>query len=68
MVGDNDFMHHQVERVDPREPGPPGGVTIDTVLEFDDEQWCVVDDGQGLGYSGHVSGDSVFGYALLYRP
>ncbi len=52
VVGDNDFMHHQVERVGPDDLGRPDGMTIDTTLDFDGERWCVVDDGTTLAEYG----------------
>ncbi len=48
VVGDNDFMHHQVERVGPRELGPPEGMTIDTTLDHDGERWRVLEAGETL--------------------
>jgi len=43
VVGDNDFMHHQVEGTGPRGSAPPDGLTIDTVLDHDGFRWLVVD-------------------------
>lgn len=56
VVGDNDFMHHKVERVGPDNMGPPDGMTIDTTLEHDGAQWVVREDGTTLAsYDGeHV--------------
>ena len=44
VVGDNDFMHHQVEGTGPRGAVPPEGLTIDTELRHDGSRWLVVDD------------------------
>lgn len=44
VVGDNDFMHHQVEGTGPRGAEPPEGLTIDTALRHDGSRWVVVDD------------------------
>lgn len=48
VVGDNDFMHHKVERVGPDGAAAPDGMTIDTVLDHDGDAWVVVDDGTTL--------------------
>jgi hypothetical protein len=45
VVGDNDFMHHLVERTGPEGANPPAGLTIDSELEHDGDRWMVVDDG-----------------------
>lgn len=49
VVGDNDFMHHQVERVGPDGAAPIDGLTIDTHLDHDGDDWIVVDDGEVIG-------------------
>ena len=36
VAGDNDFMHHLVERVGPKGSTPPEGMTINTELSFSD--------------------------------
>jgi len=43
VVGDNDFMHHQVERTGPAGSLPPPGLTIDSSLDHDGSRWIVVD-------------------------
>jgi len=48
VVGDNDFMHHQVEGTGPRGSAPPDGLSIDTVLDHDGSRWLVVDGGHTL--------------------
>ncbi|MFN3216657.1 MAG: hypothetical protein ACE367_09205 [Acidimicrobiales bacterium] len=52
VVGDNDFMHHKVERTGSREMAPPAGMTIDTHLDHDGARWCIVDDGVTLATYG----------------
>ncbi|MCB0994597.1 MAG: hypothetical protein KDB21_05880 [Acidimicrobiales bacterium] len=44
VVGDNDFMHHQVEGIGQRGETPPPGMTIDSELECRDGTWFIVDD------------------------
>lgn len=48
IMGDNDFMHHKVERIGRDDQGPPEGMTIDTSLDHDGEAWQVIDDGRTL--------------------
>jgi hypothetical protein len=48
VVGDNDFMHHKVERTGPRDLAPPDGMTIDTLLDHDGTDWRIVEDGRTL--------------------
>ena len=48
VVGDNDFMHHLVERVGPRDMGPPEGMSINTELSHDGERWTIVEAGETL--------------------
>jgi hypothetical protein len=43
VVGDNDFMHHQVERTGPAGSLPPPGLTIDSSLDHDGSRWIVSD-------------------------
>ncbi len=45
VVGDNDFMHHKVERTGPQGARGPEGMTIDSILDFDGTQWVITDDG-----------------------
>lgn len=52
VVGDNDFMHHKVERTGSRDQTPPAGMTIDTHLDHDGDRWCIVDDGVTLATYG----------------
>jgi hypothetical protein len=49
VVGDNDFMPHEVQRVGPRGSQAPAGMTIRSELVPDDGRWQVVDDGTVLG-------------------
>ena len=48
VVGDNDYMHHQVERIGPAGVQKPDGLTIDSLLDYDGERWIVQEDGQTL--------------------
>ena len=48
VMGDNDFMHHQVERIGPRHMGPPENMTLDTLLDHDGEQWVVTEEDEVL--------------------
>ena len=48
VVGDNDFMPHEVQRVGPRGSTPPEGMTIRTELAHEEGRWHVVDDGDVL--------------------
>ena len=48
VAGDNDFMHHLVERVGPKGSTPPEGMTINTELSFSDTKWNIVEDGEVL--------------------
>ena len=43
VVGDNDFMHHLVERVGPKGAGPPEGMTINTELDHGGKCWNVIE-------------------------
>ncbi|MDH5237745.1 MAG: hypothetical protein OEW85_09060 [Acidimicrobiia bacterium] len=47
VVGDNDFMHHKVERLGDT-PLARDRMTIDTCLDHDGETWVVIDDGQTI--------------------
>ena len=47
-VGDNDYMHHQVERIGPAGVNKPDGLTINSLLDHDGERWIVQEDGQTL--------------------
>ncbi|MEE9415279.1 MAG: hypothetical protein V3V01_08340, partial [Acidimicrobiales bacterium] len=48
VVGDNDFMHHKVERVGPRDLRAPAEMTIDSELRFDGSTWLIEDAGKVL--------------------
>ncbi len=48
VVGDNDFMHHKVERVGAADDHRVEGLTIDTELDHDGDSWVVVDNGTVL--------------------
>lgn len=52
VVGDNDFMHHKVERTGPGEMMPPAKMTNDTILDCDGDGWILVEDGQVLDHYG----------------
>ncbi len=43
VVGDNDFMHHKVERTGPSGSQAPEGMTIDSTLDFADDAWIITD-------------------------
>ena len=43
VVGDNDLMPHEVQRVGPRGSMPPAGMTIHSELVHDDGRWHIVD-------------------------
>lgn len=43
VVGDNDLMPHEVQRVGPRGSMPPPGMTIHSELVHDDGRWLIVD-------------------------
>lgn len=43
IVGDNDFMPHEVQRVGPRGSVKPAGMTLSTELECDGTDWHIVD-------------------------
>ncbi len=49
VMGDNDFMHHQVERVGQPDAAPIEGLTIDSLLDHDGTDWVVTDEGVELG-------------------
>jgi hypothetical protein len=49
VMGDNDFMHHQVERVGQPDAVPVEGLSIDSLLDFDGTDWVVSDEGVELG-------------------
>lgn len=49
VMGDNDFMHHQVERTGEPDATPVEGLTIDSLLDHDGVDWVVTDEGAELG-------------------
>ncbi|MEZ5239724.1 MAG: hypothetical protein R2716_12530 [Microthrixaceae bacterium] len=49
VMGDNDFMHHQVERVGEPDAVPVEGLSIDSLLDHDGTDWVVTDEGVELG-------------------
>ena len=49
VMGDNDFMHHQVERTGEPDAEPVEGLSIDSLLDHDGTDWVVTDDGVELG-------------------
>ena len=52
VVGDNDFMHHLVERVGLENDGPPEGMSINTELNHDGVSWKVLEQGEELATYG----------------
>jgi len=48
VVGDNDFMHHLVERNGPKGATPPEGMSINTELNHDGVSWKVFEQGEVL--------------------
>jgi hypothetical protein len=49
VMGDNDFMHHQVERVGQPGAVPVDGLSIDSLLDHDGTDWVITDEGVELG-------------------
>ncbi len=43
VVGDNDFMHHTVERTGPPEMAPPRDMTLNTTLDFNGGSWGITE-------------------------
>ena len=54
VVGDNDFMHHLVERNGPKGATPPEGMSINTELNHDGVSWKVLEQGEELASYGDV--------------
>ena len=54
VVGDNDFMHHLVERVGSKIDGPPEGMSINTELNHDGVSWKVLEQGEVLATYGDL--------------
>lgn len=48
VVGDNDFMHHKVERTGAAGAKAPAEMTIDTSLHWEGDEWLVIEDGRPL--------------------
>jgi hypothetical protein len=48
VMGDNDFMHHRVEKVGQPDASPVDGLSIDSLLDFDDQGWIITDEGVEL--------------------
>lgn len=48
VVGDNDFMHHKVERTGHKGAAAPEGMTIDSILDYDGDEWLISDAGTEL--------------------
>ena len=54
VVGDNDFMHHLVERNGPKGAVPPEGMSINTELNHDGVSWKVLEQGEELASYGDL--------------
>ena len=68
VVGDNDFMHHKVERIGTDDASTPTGMTIDTELDHDGRHWNVVENGRRLAsYDDHNVRLSLSWKAKVYR-
>ena len=52
VIGDNDFMHHLVERVGAKDDVSPTGMTINTELDYDGEAWNIIEQGRTLASFG----------------
>ena len=48
VMGDNDLMHHKVERTGPEDLGPPAEMTVATILDRDGDDWVLIEDGRTL--------------------
>ena len=48
VMGDNDFMHHQVEKVGQPDAAPVDGLSIDSLLDYDGTDWVITDEGVEL--------------------
>ncbi len=48
VVGDNDFMHHKVERTGAKDAPKIEAMTIDTTLDYVDDRWVVLEDGESI--------------------
>lgn len=46
VMGDNNFMHHKVERIGPERVRPSSEMTNDATLDFDGSTWVVEQDGR----------------------
>jgi hypothetical protein len=68
IVGDNDFMPHEVTRIGPRGSSGPAGMTLDSELECDGTDWQITDHGTVLGrFSDREVRLSVSWKAKVYR-
>lgn len=68
IVGDNDFMPHEVQRVGPRGSVKPAGMTLSTELVCDGTDWHIVDRGTVLAtYPDEAVRLSLSWKAKLYR-
>ena len=54
VIGDNDFMHHLVERVGSKQNGPPEGMSINTELKHDGVSWKVLEGDRVLASYGEL--------------
>jgi hypothetical protein len=54
VVGDNDFMHHLVERNGPKGAVPPEEMSINTELNHDGVSWNVLEQGEKLASYGDL--------------
>ncbi|MEM7139510.1 MAG: hypothetical protein AAF548_00660 [Actinomycetota bacterium] len=50
VVGDNDFMHHKVERIGDPDAGPPQGLSAAALLRHDPSGWWIDDGGELARY------------------
>ena len=68
IVGDNDFMPHEVQRVGPRGSVKPDGMTLGTELVCDGTDWHIVDAGAVLAtYPDEAVRLSLSWKAKIYR-
>ena len=48
VIGDNDFMHHLVERVGGKDKRSPDGMSINSELDHDGSHWKILEKGKEL--------------------
>jgi len=48
VMGDNNFMHHKVEKIGPDDVRPSPAMTNDATLDFDGDSWVVEQNGEVL--------------------